>query len=399
MKKIFLFLLLLTLGTISYAQKFSVKFLKPGFSQGAASYAQKFPVRFIRPGFPQTTGLVNMTALRTSIYAAARQAGITSRVRLAQEAARADLVKSVFRAYPLGQTKGHAYSGFIFKTTYQGKEEVFGAIAQHAMSSTLKDSGKLGITFTARVMNGEQVVDIPAEVVQLSAISMPDIALVKFRPEDEKLLTPLTLAEQEPTLNEPLQLIGFGMKELTFITDSPLLKTAPFNLRFPMGEDSWAWPGLCGSPVLNEAGEVVGTMTGAALQTTDPSYYYTGYATRNLYLRALVAAFHGDVEKASFPLILNGEKIVDLRTDEFVSLIILRDENSKTIFQKAIQSKFPNSTIMEYLPETRYIELYIENVWWSGYELIEGGNILSTRYVVYDLQEKQIITDRPRRNN
>ena len=388
MKKLFLFLLLVAIGV--------------------SSYAQKFPVRFIRPGFPQTTGLVNMTALRTSIYAAAREAEISSSVRLAQEAARANLVKSVFRAYPLGQTDVHAYSGFVFKTTYQGKEEIFGAIAQHAMP-TWNGGGKLGTTFTARVMNGEQIVDIPAEVVQISATSMPDIALVKFRPEDEKWLTPLALAEQEPTLNEPLQVIGFGMGDLAFITDSPLLKTAPFNLRFPMaGTD---WPGLCGSPVLNEKGEVVGTMTGAARKNAsivshidesgETSWvekpaddYYTGYATRNLYLRTLVNAYHGDVENASFPLMLGGEKIVDLRSDEFVSLIVLKDEHGKTVFKKSVREKFPYSAIMEHLPAARYIELYIEKAWWSVAGLVEGGNILDARYVAYDLQEKEIVTEK-----
>ena len=374
----------------------------------ATAYAQKFPVRFIRPGFPQTTGLVNMTALRTSIYAAAREAEISSSVRLAQEAARANLVKSVFRAYPLGETDERPYSGFIFKTTYQGQEEIFGAIAQHAMP-TWNDGGTIGTTFTARVMNGEQAVDIPAEVVQVSATSMPDIALVKFRPEDEKWLSPLTLAEQEPTLNEPLQLIGFGMGELTLITDSPLLKTAPFNLRFPMaGTD---WPGLCGSPVLNEAGEVVGTMTGAARKNASFVFhvdesgetswvekpaddYYTGYATRNLYLRTLVNAYHGDVEKATFPLMLGDKKIADLRSDEFVSLLVLKDEHGKTIFKKSVREKFPYSAIMEHLPAARYIELYIEKAWWSVAGLVEGGNILDARYVAYDLQEKQTVTEK-----
>ena len=355
MKKLFLFFLLVALGTTSYAQKFPVKFTQ-----------------------------ISPAQIGRAVEQAARQ---STKLSLAQ---------STFRAYPLGQTDAHAMSGFVFKTTYQGKEEIFGAIAQHAMP-TWNGHGKLGQTFTARVLNNGKETDIPAKVVQLSAPSMPDIALVKFRPQDENLLTPLTLAKQEPAQNELLHVIGFGTEQLTLITDSPFLKKSLFNLRFSMTGDPYVWPGLCGSPVLNEAGEVVGTMTGADRRAAAPSYY-TGYATRNSYLRALVAAFHGDVEKASFPLMLGDEKIIDLRTDEFVSLIILRDENSKTIFKKAIQSKFPLSTITKPLPNARYIELYIEKAWWSGYGLVEGGDILSARYIVYDLQEKQIITDRPHRN-
>ena len=372
MKKLFLFFLLVALGT--------------------ASYAQKFPVKFTQ---------ISPTQIGRAVEQAVRQSTNLS------------LAQSTFRAYPLEQTDAHAMSGFVFKTTYQGKEEIFGVIAQHAMP-TWNGHGKLGQTFTARVLNNGKETDIPAKVVQLSAPSMPDIALVKFRPQDENLLTPLTLAKKEPAQNELLHVIGFGTEQLTLITDSPFLKKSLFNLRFSMTGDPYVWPGLCGSPVLNEAGEVVGTMTGAVhaktsiLVHTDIAGETTltekttgdiGYATRNLYLQTLVDAYHGDVEKASFPLILNGEKIIDLRTDEFVSLIILRDENSKTIFKKAIQSKFPLSTITKPLPNARYIELYIEKAWWSGYGLVEGGDILSARYVVYDLQKKQLITDRPHRNH
>ncbi|MCQ2410238.1 MAG: serine protease, partial [Elusimicrobiaceae bacterium] len=297
---------------------------------------------------------------------------------------------------------------------YQGREEIFGAIAQHAMPAW-NSRGQLGQSFTARVMKGEQVVDIPAEVVQVSALSMPDIALVKFRPEDEKSLTPLTLATQEPAPSEPLQVLGFGKGQLTMITHSPLLKKSLLTLRFPMGGDPGEWPGLCGSPVLNSAGEVVGTMTGAArknetivshvdeagvatLTETPADPYHTGYATRNVYLRALVGAYHNDPEQSTFPFMLGEHKIVDLEADEFVSMIILRDERMKTIFRKAIQHKFSYATIMEHLPEARYVELYIEKAWWSGAGLVEGGNILKARYVAYDLKEKEIVEEKKRRD-
>ncbi len=364
-------------------------------AMGSFSYAQKFPARCSKPGFP-SKGAVSRTSLRKKVRADAHLAGIKSRERLSQEMARTDRIKSIFRAYPQGQTDVHSLSGFIFQTTYQGKKEIFGVIAQHA-TPIPTGGGSLGSSFTARVVQNGQVVDIPAEMVQISAPTMPDLALVKFRPEDEKLLAPLTLAKQEPVLNERLSLIGFGMEELMLITDSPLLEKSLISLRFPMAGNSEDWSGLCGSPVLNEANEVVGTVTGACVKQPNPTFH-TGFATRNLYLKTLVAAYHGDVEKASYPLILNGEKIVDLRPDEFISQITLRDKNNKTIFSQPIPNKFPYSTIMKHLPKAQYIELYIDQVWWTGYALVEKGILLDARYVVYDLQEKQIITDRPRRN-
>ena len=336
-----------------------------------------------------------MPRVRASIQAAATSAGVTSRAQLARETAKANLIRSVFRVYPQGETDAHALSGFIFKATYRGKEEIFGVIAQHAMPA-YNSHGRIGMVFTARVMQNDQVVDIPAAIVGMTSLSMPDLALVKFLPEDEKLLTPLVLAEEDPTQNDLLQFVGFGDEQLSFLTDTPLQEKSLFSLRFPMEGDPYSWPGICGSPVLNEAGEVVGTVTGFVRKKPDPDHY-TGFATRNLYLRALVYAYHGDIEKASFPFILGEQKIVDLRPDEFISLITFKDENGKTIFRKAIHDKFPYSTVIENLPNARYVELYIEKVWWSGHALVEGGNILDARYVAYDLQKKQIIEDKKRR--
>ena len=388
---------------------FKSLFLTLLLAMGTAAYAQKVPIKYIRFKFPEM-GQVSTAALQRNIELAIRQSGITATAQLASKTVKADLTKSVFQAYPQGQPDDFPLSGFIFKTTYQGKEEIFGVIAQHAMPLSIGGGGEIRKSFTARVVQNGQVADIPAEVVQTSASSTTDIALVKFRPEDEELLAPLTLAQQEPALNEPLTLMGFTGGPLTLITDSPLQEISLFSLRFPLA--GYALSGLCGSPVLNEAGEVVGTMTGATpnkivvhtnsageTTVTEKTARDTGYATRNLYLRSLVAAYHGEAEEALFPLMLGGEKIVDLRPDEFVSWIIFKDENGKAIFRKGVDRKFPYSAVTEHLPGTRYIELYIENAWWSGFALIEGGNILSARRVVYDLKEKKIIYEKPHKNS
>ena len=259
-----------------------------------------------------------------------------------------------------------------------------------------RGGGRVTPSFTARVMQNGQIVDIPARVVQMSAPSMPDVALVKFRPEDEELLTPLPLAQQEPTLGEPLQVIGFGKDQLVLIADSPLLEKSMISLRFPTAGEQEELAGLCGSPALNMAGEVVGTITGRRHRTADPTYY-TGYATRNLYLNSLVAAYHRDIKKSTFPLTVGGEKIVDLYPDEFVSFVRFRDENNRIIFGKHLQDKFSYS-IMKDLAEVRYMELYIDSVLWSGHELVVDGSLLHSRRVVYDLKEKKIIYEEPGRS-
>ncbi len=314
--------------------------------------------------------------------------------------------KSVFRAFPKGNPNGLIFSGFVFKTTHNGQEEIFGVIAQHAASSQ-NDFGTLGKTFTARITQGNNTIDIPAEIVKMTSPSMLDIALVKFRPEDEPLLTPLTLAKQDPSLEEPLQVVGFGNGQLSRLTDSPLRENSMISLRFPMTGERWDWPGLCGSPVLNNAGEVVGTFTGVARKSFSPLANlpqtgltissdkppFIGYATKNSYLQTLVSAFHREIEGSTFPLILGGEKIIELEEDEFVAIVILRNENEQIIFfKKDVRKKFPYSALVEQLPNARYIELYIDHVWWNGQTLVEGSCLVNgMRHVVYDLKTKQIL--------
>jgi len=311
------------------------------------------------------------------------------------------VAKGVFRASAQGTMSSLVFSGFAFKTTYQGKEEIFGVIAQHAMPSS-GGYGTLGQTFTARIIHNGKEIDIPAQVVEMTAPSMADIALVKFAPEDEKLLTPLTLAEKEPSLQEPLQLVGFGNAEWAALTETPLLEDSMISLRFPMEGNRWDWPGLCGSPVVNKNNEVVGIFTGVTQksftnlpQTTHARKAkapFAGYATKNSYLQTLVAAYHRAAEGATFPLMLGGEKIVDLEADEFVSVIILKDAAGNILFNRPIKDKFPYSSVMQYLPKARYVELYIDYVWWAGTILREGSGLLeSSRHIVYDLEWKEII--------
>ena len=299
------------------------------------------------------------------------------------------LTKSIFRAYPQGKEGSHALSGFVFKTTYQGQEEVFGVIATHGLPLGY-NLGKLGIFFTARVMANGREIDIPAQIVQIGSPIMLDVSLVKFPRESAKLFTPLTLADHEPEPGDKLYTIGFGVEQLAFLPDRPLLEKSLFSLRFPL-EFSNKRAGLCGSPVLNEQGEVVGAFTGDGwLPSSDKDI---GFATKSSYLRPLVAAYHNDTENATFPLTLGEHKIVDLKIDEYVSIIQLEDNNGHYIYRRAMRQKFPHTDIMRHLANARYVKLAINNVWWAGPAGLAETSLLEARYITYDLKEKRIIKE------
>lgn len=295
--------------------------------------------------------------------------------------------KSVFRAYPQGREDRHALSGFVFKTNYYGREEIFGVIATHSVPLTYKDP--LGAYITARITVNGREKDIPGKMVQIASPMMLDMVLIKFNPEDEPLLTPLTLAEQEPAVEDKLQVTGYVQQELSFVLNKPLLMSTLTSLRFPLNKTWRDVAGMCGSPVLNEDGKVVGMFTGTGEESSSLSH--TGFATKSSYLHTLVAAYHSGTEKATFPLMLGEHKIVDLHINEFVSNVYLQDEQGHRILRQNVHYKFPYNTLMQHLPQARYITLNIfTSPSWVGYGASEA--VLSDVYhVTYDLKEKKMI--------
>lgn len=297
------------------------------------------------------------------------------------------VAKSVFRAYPQGKEDKHALSGFIFKTTYHGREEVFGVVATHGIPMSYYQE-PLNSYLTARVKVNGREKDIPGKMVQVASPIMLDMVLIKFNPEDEELLTPLTLAAQEPEVGDKLHTIGFANQELTSLPNKPLFKSTLLSLRFPLNSTWRGVAGMCGSPVLNKQGEVVGMFTGAGEENS--SLDHTGFATKSSYLHTLVAAYHNGTEKATFPLMLGEHKIIDLHINDFIGNVYLIDEQGRRILRQDVRYKFPYSTLMEQLPNARYITLNIYNNTlgvWHGLEMVHSD----IYHVTYDLKEKEII--------
>ena len=354
--KIYIILLLLAAGSPLWAQPVRPCWLKDVTSASLKS--------------------ATSASVKSAVEKAARQALVPT-----QEA----LTKSIFRAYPQGEEGTHALSGFTFKTK---EGEMFGVIAQHIMP-TGRNGGRVLENFTARVIYQGQEIDIPATVVQMSSPYMLDVALVKFHPKDENLFTPLTLAEQEPEPGDKLYTIGYGAEQLTFLADKPLTQNTLVSLRFPLGPYRRI-SGLCGSPVLNEQGEVVGSFTGGKYLIEKKELM--GFATKSSYLPALVREYH-EKGKITFPLMLEGYKIFDLQVNEHISHVWLEDDAGNRILYLVTPYNFPYNAIVEQLPNTRYIKLGISShMNWNGRALIDT-DFMESYFITYDWKEKKIIRE------
>ena len=324
------------------------------------------------PANAQMPGKI-VKAVTSAVEKAAARAQITSQ---------ADLAKSVFRVLPTGGTSTHALSGFVFKTTYQGKEEIFGAIAAHTLPPelfSLHPSEK----FTARISIDGREVDIPATVVQASSPHMLDVALVKFNPADEKLLIPLTLAANQPEVGMPLRSAGFVSKKLTSLKHIHK-QNSLVSLRISLDNPRAERPGMCGGPIFNPAGEVVGVITGDEFVEGRPDI---GFATHAMYLRTLVEAYHNN-GKATFPLILGEQKILDLNVDEYITSALVSDEEHNPLFHRSLMHKFPYNSITGKLPQASYISFWIDREYWNGHALLYVDR--PDNFVFYDWKGRKI---------
>ncbi|MCQ2410909.1 MAG: serine protease [Elusimicrobiaceae bacterium] len=216
---------------------------------------------------------------------------------------------------------------------------------------------------------------MPAKIVQVSSPGVLDLALVKFPANVERHLRPFELATHEPVLGENLRTMGFagyvsfGTIWPIYLPDRSLLNKTSLYLRADMWLTSQR-SGLCGGPIWDKDGRLVGIHTGTTDGKTEDAPR-EAHATRATFINTLLDAYHNG-GKATVPFELNGQKIVDLEINEAVSYVELLDEDEEVLWEWDVSSKFPyrkvEQKILEHQP--RYVDLTTSVVNWEGNILV-----------------------------
>ncbi|MBR4592293.1 MAG: hypothetical protein IKO35_03710 [Elusimicrobiaceae bacterium] len=299
------------------------------------------------------------------------------------------LLRAVFQARMIGGKEADLnFTGTVFKTTYNG-QEVFGVIASHAIADELTYKMGLHKVFLADVYVDGKFVTIPAEIVQLGAVEMLDVSLVKFRPEDEKLFLPFSISTTQAQEEDIIQTFGFSRKNVVYYPKRRVSKVATLTVRAPILGAGRFRSGLCGSAVLNEKNELVGVHCGSSLSINGD----VGYAVRADFLNQMVAAYHQNPQ-AVIPFEINGQKIMDLPVNSYIARINLLDENKQLWARREFVEKFSYSWVEDNINQfpIRYMEIDVGQVEWSEKESVEFMREADSyvRYT-YDLQTQEII--------
>ena len=310
---------------------------------------------------------------------------------------------SVFRVIPSKNPTQHSLSGSLFKTTYQGQEEIYGAVPMHILRDAAVEAGMISYKFTAAVQTPQGIQAIPAWVVQLSSSTTGDLALVKFRKEDEPLLSALPLSTQANTFPQQVYSVGYARSILTeqafqlVGTTSGGILTAQIPAAYH-GERA----GYCGSPIVNEQSQLAGVHIGSEYLSEQNSVDElrnafrlhrpkvkkgdVGYVAPASFLQELVNAYH---KPSSKPLAvrLGGYEITHLSINEYVSEIELLDKDLKQLWHKQIDYKVSYSAAevaLRFQPQVAYVRVHIGRSHWvkneKGWYVENTPNMSSVLY-------------------
>lgn len=300
----------------------------------------------------------------------------------------------IFQARETGDAPTNIFSGTVFSLPYKGKNEVYGVVATHSISSEPTEKLALHRKFTAIIYKNGLQHPIEVEIVAASPKSMLDIALVKFPADKEALLKPYSLGEI--TSDASLHSKGFAGLLATSIEERKVVACTPNSIRTTIPVARAERPGLCGSAVLNARNELVGIHTGSIINTKEE--LDVAYATPAHYLNNLIEAYHNG-GKANVPFVLNGQKITDLNIDEYITYVALTDTEQKIIWQLQVNSKFSYSKIQEAMaqnPQAKFLQVTTRRAAWTedGYAFVENRGKADrgpkTTYV-YDLLEQKLL--------
>jgi len=358
----------------------------------------------------RVTTAITPTALTRSIRRAEKELankhqGLGQTVLLIPDAAK--------EKYPLvfepGEEPGFSMS--IIKKMYNGKEEIFGIIATHAIPNNIIEAPyKFGVTrkFQAKLplTDGTERV-ISAQVVQISPVSMLDISLVKFDPEVEHLLKPMEYISQPPKVDQTV--FSFGFANSTPVLSSRVVKkNSNFSIQTTKIEVGKNSSGYCGSLVFNEEGQAIGIHTGSINDIS--------YATHAHFIDNLIEAYHNN-GKSVYNLELNGHVLTTINVDEFISSFSLVDENFEILYKHeagvnvyGVPTRYSETRIQQALaahPEAKYLILHSRKAYWEPakageFALIEDTKPFptvqnKTREHIYDLEfyDPMVIMEQP----
>ena len=263
-------------------------------------------------------------------------------------------------------------TAFVFKTTYNGKEEVWGATAAHIAKG-------MGHKLTLVFYNGDTKIVVPAEVVQYGPNMISDLALLKLPEKLPDEIVPLPLAKTPSARGEAFISGGYSGHKFVYTGNQHLQKDNSRFLRTDFSVPLNNRAGLCGAPLLNAQGQVTGIHCGSVWGGE------VAYASNTGVLDYLLKAQHEG--SADIPLVAGKLQLGYLKTTEHIHSVEALNSRQQTVDRYDTENCLTQSTILGLLqqPDVRFLRFMLEDRKGDPTEFSMNHNF---RYLIYDKDEK-----------
>lgn len=352
--------------------------------------AQKIPFSQAAKTAFGKSALTDRALQGTAVSAAARQAALSRNlpavITRANAASLATHQAQVLQAKDMRQSVAKVLSSFledwpekqqpsatafVFKTHYNGKEEVWGATAAHIAKGM---GNRLSLVF----YNGSKRIDVPAEVVQYGPNMISDLALLKLPENLPPEIVPLPLSDAPAKTGEAFIAGGYSNHRFIYTGKQHLQKDNSRFLRTDFFVPLKNRAGLCGSPLINAQGEVAGILCGSIWEAD------VAFAAKTNVLSYLLEAQHKG--SADIPLVAGSIKLGDIKTTEHIHSVEALNAQRQTIGKYDTQNRLPQSTMLALLklPDTHFLRFMLED---RGNKPMEFNMDNPFRYLIYNKEQ------------
>ena len=352
--------------------------------------AQKIPFSQAAKTAFGKSALTDRALQGTAVSAAARQAALSRNlpavITRANAASLATHQAQVLQAKDMRQSVAKVLSSFledwpekqqpsatafVFKTHYNGKEEVWGATAAHIAKG-------MGQQLTLVFYEGDKKIVLPAEVVQYGPNMISDLALLKLPENLPPEIVPLPLSDAPAKTGEAFIAGGYSNHRFIYTGKQHLQKDNSRFLRTDFFVPLKNRAGLCGSPLINAQGEVAGILCGSIWEAD------VAFAANTNVLSYLLEAQHKG--SADIPLVAGSIKLGDIKTTEHIHSVEALNAQRQTIGKYDTQNRLPQSTMLALLklPDTHFLRFMLED---RGNKPMEFNMDNPFRYLIYNKEQ------------
>ena len=161
--------------------------------------------------------------------------------------------------------------------------------------------------------------------------------------------------------------MGYHDRQVVAMPDRKLIRRTPFAIHTTMSILRDDRMGICGGPVVNKTGEIVGMHSGSSFDKMGEKFDH-GYIVPAAQIKRLVEAYHHN-GKALVPVVVDGKTILQCNVDEFFHDITLFNEEKKAVYTASFdEKKLPYTQLVKWMEiyHPAYIEFTVEHTKCGG---------------------------------